>query len=349
MALALDLLCGRVDCDHVLYRHLREHGITDDDLSPCCRGPCVPDVIGLNYYVTSERWLDERSDCHPALVGGNGRDAYADVEAVRASPDPIDGHAGALAATWERYRRPLAFTEGHLGCTREEQLRWWDEAWRAATEARAHDVNVRAVTAWALFGSHDWDSLLVEDRGHYEPGVFDARPPTPRPTALAAAVAACARGSAFEHRYSIPAAGGVGRRGSPMALHSGAPAATHSARPIFIAMDVGALAHAFEQVCVSRGLLCVVADAASVSQSDVLRAWALVTAAAGSNVIVASRATQRVRLAVRSPDLVSAAHTHVLVHAVLESLIDGEEGLWRLVDGCAERWADAPTEYAQSA
>jgi hypothetical protein len=34
---------------------------------------------------------------------------------------------------------------------------------------------VRAVTAWALLGSYDWDSLLTRRRGNYEPGAFDVR------------------------------------------------------------------------------------------------------------------------------------------------------------------------------
>jgi dTDP-4-dehydrorhamnose reductase len=55
------------------------------------------------------------------------------------------------------------------------------------------------VTAWALFGSFDWDSLLTRDRGRYEPGVFDVRGPAPRPTILARAVQALARGERFDH------------------------------------------------------------------------------------------------------------------------------------------------------
>jgi dTDP-4-dehydrorhamnose reductase len=41
----------------------------------------------------------------------------------------------------------------------------------------------------------DWASLLTEDRGLYEPGAFDARRTPPRPTAIAAAIRALARGT----------------------------------------------------------------------------------------------------------------------------------------------------------
>ena len=45
---------------------------------------CPPDIIGINHYVTSERFLDERLDRYPPHThGGNDRHRYADVEAVR--------------------------------------------------------------------------------------------------------------------------------------------------------------------------------------------------------------------------------------------------------------------------
>jgi dTDP-4-dehydrorhamnose reductase len=198
--LSLDLLSGRVDRDHALYRYLRENGLSDDDLAPFARQPCTPDLVGINYYVTSERWLDDRIDGYPpSVVGGNGSDVYADVEAVRASPEPIGGYAGALAAVWKRYGRPIAITEVHMGCTDDEQVRWWMEAWDAATHAKRTGIDVRAVTAWALFGSYDWDSLMVDERGHYESGAFDVRESPPRVTTLARAIATCARVGAFEH------------------------------------------------------------------------------------------------------------------------------------------------------
>ena len=35
-------------------------------------------------------------------------------------------------------------------------------------------VDMRAVTAWALLGSFDWNSLVTDTRGYYESGAFDA-------------------------------------------------------------------------------------------------------------------------------------------------------------------------------
>jgi len=97
------------------------------------------------------------------------------------SPPPV-GLAGLLQQTWERYGLPVAVTESHNGCTREEQMRWTLEAWRAAERLNARGADVRAVTAWALLGSYDWNSLLTEAVGHYEPGAFDLRGGSPQGT-----------------------------------------------------------------------------------------------------------------------------------------------------------------------
>ena len=58
-----------------------------------------------------------------------------------------------LAEAWERYKIPLAVTEAPLGCTREEQLRWFLKVWDDAGAVRQQGVEVLAVTAWSLLGS----------------------------------------------------------------------------------------------------------------------------------------------------------------------------------------------------
>lgn len=198
--LSLDLLCGRVDRGHPLRGYLAWYGLPEGELDALAAEPCPPDVVGLNYYLTGERFLDERLERYPPHThGGNGRHAYADVEACRVRAQGIAGPRALLAEAWERYGIPLAVTEVHLGCTREEQLRWLHEVWRAACALRRDGVDVRAVTAWALLGSYDWDTLLTRADGHYEPGVFDLRAPEPRPTALARMVADLAAGGAHDH------------------------------------------------------------------------------------------------------------------------------------------------------
>ena len=198
--LSLDLLCGRVDRRHPLWGWLAYVGIAPDELRWFEEHPTPPDIIGINYYATSERYLDDDLASYTAaLHGGNGRDAYADVEVVRVQGGELAGHAGALLEAWRRYRRTLAITEAHLGCTREEQMRWLLDAWDGAAAARDRGADVRAVTAWALFGSLDWHCLVTRADGHYEPGVFDARQSPPRATALAGLVRALSRGERPSH------------------------------------------------------------------------------------------------------------------------------------------------------
>ena len=189
--LSLDLLCGRVDRHHPLWHHLCGAGLTETELGEFMKGDGTPDFIGINHYLTSERYLDHDVGRYPPeFAGGNGREAYADVEAVRIVPAPGPvGPEARLREAWERYRRPLLVTEAHHGCAEEvECLRWLGEIWAAAQNLRANGADLRAVTIWSVFGAMDWRSLLRERAGAYEPGVFDIRHSPPAPTGLAEAV-----------------------------------------------------------------------------------------------------------------------------------------------------------------
>jgi beta-glucosidase/6-phospho-beta-glucosidase/beta-galactosidase len=180
-----DLLCGRVTAGHPFHQRLCGLGF-GARLARIAADPCPP-VIGLNHYVTSDRFLDHRIERYPEPSrGGNGVIAYADVEAVRVIDPPPSGWMQHLAHLWDRYRRPIAITECHLGCTREEQLRWLAECWDSALAAGRRGVAVEAVTVWNLLGSYDWDSLLTQAAGRYESGAFDLSDGFARPTALAA-------------------------------------------------------------------------------------------------------------------------------------------------------------------
>lgn len=225
-----DLLCGRVGRRHPLWRWLRGAGATDADLVWFRDHPCPPTVIGVNYYVTSERYLDDRLEFYPPEAhGGNGRDGYVDTEAVRVLPGGPAGPASLLRQAWERYQLPVAVTEAHLGCTPDEQVRWLWEVWRAAYSARATGADVRAVTAWAAFGACDWDSLVTRDAGSYEPGVFDVRADPPAETPLAGLVRDLAAG----RRPTHPALAGPGwwRRPDRLLVPPPCPAARVSATP----------------------------------------------------------------------------------------------------------------------
>lgn len=200
--LSLDLLCGRVGPGHQFRKVLEASGVQTAHLDELATAEAAPDIVGFNHYATSDRFLDHRVRLYPALLrGGNGRDAYADTEAMRVELGPdLTGMAPRLREVWERYGRPIAVTEAHLGCADpEEQVRWLMEAWDAAQTLRAEGADIRAVTAWALFGLVDWDSMLRKRRGRYEPGAFDVCTDPPRPTILAEAISALARNGAFSH------------------------------------------------------------------------------------------------------------------------------------------------------
>ena len=194
--LSLDLLCGRVDRSHPAWDRFADLGFPPAWIDEFRGGGAAPNLLGINHYVTSDRFLDHRTGLYPPrLRGGNGRDAYVDTEAARMDlPAPLTGWEARLREAWRRYGRPMAVTEAHLACVDEaESVRWLAEAWAAAHALRAEGADIRAVTAWSLFGAVDWDSMLRQSRGHYEAGVWDARTNPPRPTRLAAAMASLAQ------------------------------------------------------------------------------------------------------------------------------------------------------------
>jgi dTDP-4-dehydrorhamnose reductase len=305
--LGFDLLEGRVASGHPLWQYLLSTGAGPDELEDFCRRPCPPDIVGLNYYATSDRFLDHRLDRYPQSTwGGNGRIRYADVEAVRVLREGIYGHTALLLEAWHRYRIPVALTEVHLGCTREEQLRWLVEGWNAAVTARRRGADVRAVTAWALLGSMDWDSLVTRDAGHYEPGVFDVRAPVPRRTALATALEEIAAGRSYRH--PVLATAGWWRRSTRLfrggpAHADGAPTVAHPrAAPILICGATGTLGRAFARACAVRGLtyrllrrsdLDIARPTSVKAALDRFRPWAVINAAGHVRVDDAERDVEK--------------------------------------------------------
>jgi dTDP-4-dehydrorhamnose reductase len=198
--LTFDLLSGRLNRHDVMWKYLTAAGIAEHELFWFHENPCSPDLLGMNHYVTSERLLDARIELYPERVwGGNGRDCYADVEAVRTSLVDDLGPYARLQELWRRYRQPIAVTEVHLDCTPEEQVCWFWEVWNAAAEMKRAGADIKAVTAWALLGSFDWNSLLTRHDGHYESGVFDVTGGRPVPTQLAGFIRDLASGRVRGH------------------------------------------------------------------------------------------------------------------------------------------------------
>lgn len=304
-----DLLAGRVVPGHVFWEHLDGVGL-GDRLRAIADDPCPADVLGVNHYLTSYRFLDHRLELYPEHThGGNNVGAYADVEAVRVLQPSPGGMEVVLSEAWARYGKTLAVAESHNGCTREEQMRWFRETWDTASALRRRGVDMEAVTAWSLLGAFDWNSLLTRRIGHYESGVFDLRGGAPRPTALAGLLRDLAAGRAPQH----PAAAGEGwwrrdvrleyRPVSDQATTAGprlerVHSAAASCRPVLITGATGVLGQAFARACEVRGLeyvltgraqLCLETPATCDRALDLWRPWAVVNAAGWARVEAAER------------------------------------------------------------
>ena len=157
--------------------------------------PEYPDLLGVDHYITSDRFLDHRTDLYPANIKqGRSNSRFVDVEVARVPGFELDGFWRSLKQTWERYGIPLALTEVHIGGDPEDEVAWWAEAWQQAGWAFAEGIPVEGVTSWAAFGGVDWNSLLTREDGWYRPGCFDVRSGRAELTELGAAVAAIASG-----------------------------------------------------------------------------------------------------------------------------------------------------------
>lgn len=286
--LSMDLLAGKVGQDHPFRATLEEHAGTAL-LDLLATGEATPDIIGINHYLTSERFLDSRVGRYRHVQpGSNGHDTYVDLEAVRI-PRLVGetGPAARLREAWARYRIPLAVTEVHHGCTREEQVRWLHDVWSAAEEVRAEGVDVRAVTIWSLFGNVDWRSLITRREGFYDVGAFDTRGGAPRPTMVAKAAASLARGQKMDH----PVTGGLPWWRRPERFYIGGQACDPQAfghLPLLVTGATGTLGQAFGRICTVRGLSHVVTDRAALDVTDAasidealdrLHPWAVINTA----------------------------------------------------------------------
>ncbi|QJD98907.1 sugar nucleotide-binding protein [Massilia forsythiae] len=334
--LAWDLLCGMVGPEHALWSYLLKHGADPADLLWFRDHPCPPDIIGVNYYVTSERWLDHRPRRYPRHHRGSADGVpCADIEASRALATPSAGIAPLLSEIWERYRIPLAVTEAHIDANREDQLRWLLEIWEGAKQSRDNGVDVRAVTVWSLLGSFDWNSLVTQDRGYYEPGPFDVRAPEPRPTAVARMMRELADGAPLSH----PVLRGQGwwrRPGRFLCTPVATPAAVTSitadghtlfgraAAPILISGASGTLGRAFARICRARNLAyrllsrhdMDIGDPDSVERALALhKPWAVINTAGYVRVDDAERDVERcMRENATGPAVLAAACARHGVH-----------------------------------
>lgn len=288
--LTYDLLCGRFDENHFLWEHFMKMGIPEKDIFFFQENVCTPEVFGFNHYLTSERYLDERIHLYPPHThGGNGKDHYADVEAVRVNIPDDTGIDVLVKEAWERYHQPIAITEVHLHCHREEQLRWFKHVWNVCNDLVKEGINIKAITAWAMLGSVGWNKLLTQDGGDYEPGAFDLRGGYLRPTALAHYIKKISQENCCDHHLSEEK--GWWHRDTRVLYGSIAKTIqmnTNQALPLLIIGKNGTLGKAFAKVCEDRCINyhllsrqdCDISNPLSIESAiEKYKPWAIINAA----------------------------------------------------------------------
>ncbi|MGN6532134.1 MAG: family 1 glycosylhydrolase, partial [Ginsengibacter sp.] len=247
--ISYDILCGKLTDKKFFWHYLiGEVGIKEEQLQFFIDNPCPPDIAGFNYYVTSERYLDERTELFPGeTYGGNNDHSYADIAAVRAVKPA--GLKALLLEAWERFQIPIALTEVHMHCTREEQLRWFKEAWDSCIELKKEGVHIKAITAWSLLGAFDWNSLLTREDRIYESGVFDVSSNRFRPTAIAKLLQSLSKTGSYNHPV-------IKEKGWWHKSYPGneTPFSNSKVSPLLILGSAGTLGTAFVNICEMRAI-----------------------------------------------------------------------------------------------
>jgi len=288
--LTYDLLSGKFDKNHYLWNHFKNLGIPEKDIYFFQENVCTPDIFGFNHYLTSERYLDEKLHLYPQHThGGNGKHHYADVEVVRVNIEEDTGVDVLLKEAWQRYHQPIAITEVHLHCHREEQLRWFKHVWEVCNDLVKEGVNIKAVTSWAILGSYGWNKLLTQDNGDYEPGAFDLRGGFLRPTALAKFIKEIAQNNSSNHHLSVEK--GWWHRDSRVlygSISKTIQMKTDQSSPVLIIGKNGTLGRAFAKVCEDRCINyhllsrqdCDISNVSSIETAiELYKPWAIINAA----------------------------------------------------------------------
>ncbi|RYE18124.1 MAG: hypothetical protein EOP45_14630 [Sphingobacteriaceae bacterium] len=209
--------------------------------------------------MTSERYLDEDLSQYPQEKhSGNGRHSFADVERIRVDVQEESGVKSLLREAYQHLHLPIAVTECHLHCTRDEQMRWFNQMWQIVHELKEEGIDIRAITAWALFGTYGWDKLMLEPGGTYETGAFKVTNGYPQPTAFAKMLQALTAGKTFQHP-SLLNKGWWQRNirfsyGHPEALSIVDTKLGLKGKPILIVGEEGVLSEGFQHICYERNL-----------------------------------------------------------------------------------------------
>jgi dTDP-4-dehydrorhamnose reductase len=302
--LSYDVLAGKINRNHALFSYFMENGIREEELRWFEENSYPPDVIGINHYHLSNRFLDHRLELYPPQFhGGNGKHQYADVGAIDTGQATMPPFQEILQEAWDRFKIPIAVTECHTRGEREAQMRWLNEVWNISKSLRAQGVEIQAVTAWSLLGTYDWHNLCTNCEDFYEPGVFDLRNPqkVPNETGLSKLVRELASVGHSDSAVLLS----EGCWHTPRRILWGAQAGQFTrlyhrsdARPILITGATGTLGQAFARAAGARNIYyrltsrreLDIADRDSIEHAlDLHRPWAIINAAGYVRVDEAER------------------------------------------------------------
>jgi hypothetical protein len=149
-----ELLIGRVDRHHPLYRYLIENGFPLSDLEWHHRNPVVIDERGGNYYPLNEEELL------------NGRTAFAP------SRHPV-GLAGVVKEYADRLPYPLGLTETNIQGTPYDRISWLKYVLSEVEKSNAAGLRLHRFSWYPLFDCAGWNSLLQGARWKRDPqGIY---------------------------------------------------------------------------------------------------------------------------------------------------------------------------------
>ncbi len=139
--LALDLVSGRVDREHALYRWLLQMGVQADELDWFAERALDLDLVGINLYPLFSRKVLKKSSGRLRL-----RMPYANPEIVE--------RLGRMY--FERYGRPLLISETASEGSISRRKAWLEGSLAAVRRLRQSGVPLVGYTWWPMFALVTW-------------------------------------------------------------------------------------------------------------------------------------------------------------------------------------------------
>ncbi len=157
--LALDLLMGRVDRRHPLFKWVTSYGLNELDLDWFSTHPQTPDLLGIDYYPNSEWQLDKTAQgIHQ-----------------RRSETPL-GLYGIARAYYQRYGLPMMLTETSADGLAINREVWLEQTVEDCRRLREEGVPMLGFFWWPMIDQLDWDGALTHHIGKiHDVGIYNLK------------------------------------------------------------------------------------------------------------------------------------------------------------------------------